>query len=856
MLIFFLPKFLNSYTFKKSFIAFIQSKTDKNTECGDIIFSISPNLNLKGYFKRINITEKDDFNLTLNGLTFSLSPFNKGSHAKIFIENLQYKNIFLNDPNSDEGKSKFNPKILKPDFSKLPDIFIKKADLELGISGKSNYNIIITNLRLHNFLDTKSLRFNLGAKSRFFTSPIVITDDNTLYFSKTGLSSDNFMINFGKSGAILSGIIYDYVNGSDFNLIGINLPVKELEHAYLLISEQFNPRKNFIENFQNFSGNMDVFLDFDNKKIKGHAVIKDLRANTVLFNIPIYFKRAKFIFDGNDIHLSENALLGGEKTNVTFLLTGLYTDNVETFGSVSSTLGSEFAKKYIENLDIEERISLSVDYYIKNKVVDVVYQAILDKGSDISYSGAKLGLIDHKRLLTAVTEKRGDKITMTSYDYSAENNALLIKLIFGNAEFSRKNGRYSIDKITAQTLKDAPVSLLGFLENRLQGGFFNGNFIYDFNFKKFIGSIILSQSKFNGFIIQDAAIFGNDSILSVLADGTYKNEPFSAQIELENKFVKNLHIRKLDLFLKQFTMILNRRKNKELSPVNLDKTVNYYPDITIDNLSIRLDKFLRGNLIIENILIIGSVKNHIFDFSVPNVIFAGGNISAKGIVNLNKKRFKADITADNIDSNKVAYQIFNLKDTIEGKMNARLSLEGGKYVSTFVGKGSFSLKEGTLTKIKNHQLISEAKLKSNKLANFVFNRIKIKTDKINPYSNITGHFDLADRKLSNIRLYVQNNSVSFFIKGDYIPYNSNGNIDIWGAYDAEIAQNISFFNIPLSFVNKIICKKIIPDKKTLEIISKVPKINANGEFVKNILIKLEGDINNYKSLKVRLYRFE
>ena len=99
--------------------------------------------------------------------------------------------------------------------------------------------------------------------------------------SENSLFADKFNILFGKNSLHLNGKIIDNNKNHNFTVKGEDLPVEDIEKSLLFYQKSQDPTKKFIENFKNYSGNLDVDLVLSNNGILGKCVAKNLKANAV-----------------------------------------------------------------------------------------------------------------------------------------------------------------------------------------------------------------------------------------------------------------------------------------------------------------------------------------------------------------------------------------------------------------------------------------------------------------------------------------------------------------------------------------------------------------------------------------------
>lgn len=250
-------------------------------------------------------------------------------------------------------------------------------------------------------------------------------------------------------------------SGSTNNLQikGTNLPVRELEESFLYFYKIKNPKKkNFIENFTNFSGTIDIALNLKNRNLIGKCKTKNLAANFSKFNIPIYLPKTIFDFNNHGINAKTSGLFGGEKVFTDFHLTGLFSKDLITSGNVEATLTNKFTTKYFPKVGIMGKANAEVKYKTQNKVPKIKYILTIPQGSNLISKYGNLDCTNKTRRIFAYTEKHGDRIYLKNYDYSFLG-ATPQKLLTGIGLFEKVKGHYSPQYITIKTLTPTPVEI-------------------------------------------------------------------------------------------------------------------------------------------------------------------------------------------------------------------------------------------------------------------------------------------------------------------------------------------------------------------------------------------------------------
>ena len=102
-------------------------------------------------------------------------------------------------------------------------------------------------------------------------------------------------------------------------------------------------------------------------------------------------------------------------------------------------------------------------------------------------------------------------------------------------------------------------------------------------------------------------------------------------------------------------VICVKKNNKQINPNEITRKVKDSA-ITIENWEIAINEIRRDKFVLQNVKLLGSMKNNIFDFKFKELNFADGTINAKGIYNFAKNTSKISFEAKNINSNRNNYR--------------------------------------------------------------------------------------------------------------------------------------------------------------------------------------------------------
>lgn len=226
------------------------------------------------------------------------------------------------------------------------------------------------------------------------------------------------------------------------------------------------------------------------------------------------------------------------------------------------------------------------------------------------------------------------------------------------------------------------------------------------------------------------------------------------------------------------------------------------------NGSILVDEIRHNNIVLNNIEIVGSLLNNKVTFLMPGTIFADGILYAKGSYDINENSSDIYFAAMDIDSNKAATMLFNLKDQVEGSANATMALKTYNGIEDFDAHTEFFIEDGALTKIGSTEFMIKKNKKIKRDLRFKLSDIiNVDIDKMKALkSNLYGSFDVNDSWLNDVQIFSKHRYLSLYTEGNYDIRNENANIRVWGKYNRTAQKHIKIFFIPLSWITKAILR--------------------------------------------------
>ena len=818
-----LPALLNSGRFIKKAENFIYNKTGALVSVKNL--DIKATRGLSYYIKADKITA------TKNGLEFlNLEDFS----AKVTFNKLKYadgKYLYVN-----LSKFKKNTK-KKNDYkiSLLPDIYFEGADIIFDET--KDFKGSFSNLSLKEINDKRYLKF-YGEISSSFLKESLKTGENG-YFVTNGetILAQGFEILSKDSKIALNGKIYDKSSGHDFYIDAKNLPVDDTMASVLYYQKSKDPSKKFIENFVDYKGTLDISLNFKENGIFGKCVAKELGAKSVLFNAPVFFENAEFIFDKQNVNSTAYGTLAEEKVRHILRVTNILRADRETYGSINSTLASK-AGKYIPDLSIKNGLNIEVEYFIKNKIITVDYLASIKKGADIFYKGAFLGLRNKDRRVFVHTIKNNKILYIKNYDYSVLNNGEAYNIVLGDGLFIKLKEKMKPKYLSARTNGFAPASVTGSFGKFISGGEFSGDLKYDFLKNKIFGNFIIKNARHKDFYIENAQIKADKKCIDILAKGKYKGEKFVSKMQARNRIGNKITIYNMDLFLDKY---IEGKKHFHPKKDRLFAHKIKDFDLTIENWKIRVNKIVKDRIVLNNVLLAGSLKNSVFKFQTSDISFAKGVLSAKGLYNFKKKSSGVRFSAKNVDSNIAADLIFNLPNQVAGTANGVLYIKTFNKLDDIKAKLIFRIDKGYMPQLGDIEIKNRFTRKKIKLSNLIKVRNE-NNEPINPAeyaSDIMGSLYVNNSKLENILITSKQKNLSLLIEGNCNLEEDSANLMMFGKYSNDKHRKIKILFMPFSFVAKLLFRPENTLENYKDKFNKVPDVNTNPANVNLFRIKLD-----------------
>lgn len=843
-----LPSIVSSKITTNKLQSLIHHKTGIETNISGLNLKISPKFNVVLKVDSIDAKNKDVTVADIKNLSLSYKLLQK--HLAL----VSADNIFIDGNYLKQFKKEGKKKRGTPEFKNIPETHIQNF-----VFKSDKVSINAENIDTNDNILTLKAAINAPFLKEGVNKGIKLGDSGSLEVADNKLKANKFEIALGNSHLYLDGILVDKDKSRDFDITGEKLPLSEIMPGLLYFQKSKDPSKKFIENFKNFKGTAGVNLKVNKDGIWGTCVINNLGANAVWFDIPLYAKEVVFNFRGQKVDSIAEGILGNEKVVHTLNITDLLNPQKKlVVGTLKSTLTKNF--NCVPNLTVLNSVNFDLVYKIKDRKPDVYYNIDIPANSDLIYKSFYLGLIDYNRKIYANTFKDGNDLYLKGYKYSYSDANKENIIISGDGLFSKHIDKNNPDKfvpqyLTIRTNGYAPTSVIGAFGEKVRGGEFKGDLKYDFKNNQVLGTFDIRNARYKAFHIDQAHVVSQNGIFNVTSDGFFKGEKYLTELNLKNNIYGETLIYDMKLFLDKLILETSpdahkkRGKSGKLDSKEFSKKVKD-SDITINNWEIAINEIRREKFVLQNVKLLGSMKNNIFDFKMQELNFADGIIRADGIYDFAKNTSRMAFEAKNINSNKVAEMTLNLKDQIEGIASAKVNIDAKNMFRFIDAHCMFEVQEGFLPKLGDTEfMIKNSKYKLSEIINVDLSQKDLMKD------DIKGSFDVYNTELKNINITTWHELSAMYLKGDYEMEKQLADLQLFWKYSKDAPKGVRVFGIPLNLILKVVFRPEHSKELYKSEFSKVPNINSDEKNTNYYRIRLDGDINNNKiNLKLKEIR--
>ncbi len=854
--LFVLPNIINSPENIAKYESFLKDKTGLNFHFHNFQFRSKPNFTIDIKADEILVFADSKENIgnldNIHYHTFLFNLKNAKLESDYIYADIQTLKNNLKD-SKDSEQTKFNLKY-------LPKISVKKAYVKFNDKTYADIKYIRSYRNLGKF-HTKILAQIINPYTK---SPVIIGKTGSISYSDK-LEFNDFSAQLDNSEIYLTGNNY-----SGLKISAKDLPVKDVEKSFLYFYKLKHPNKrNFIENFDNFGGLLDVDLKLYNGVLSGNCVAKNLSADFTGYKFPVFLPKTVFEFKNNGISAKTTGTFAQEPVTTDFYLKGMFSEKLDISGSVKAKLHNHVTKKYYPNAEIIGAADALVKYHNNKGKTDVFYSLTVDKGSNLKSIYGNLDNTDTVRKLSMHTQKQGNPMVIKDYDYSVFANGDLNKILYGDGLFDKIDGHYKLTNLNVKSNGKVGVNYIqSFLRDYIQNGTFDADIKLDFLNKNITGNMNLYDVSHEDFLyLKNTSLSVEKNTAIVKSNGTFYASPISLSAKASNGFNDSLIVHDIDIYLDKFfvtrgkiTSLPKTFKKDIMQPVAKKKKIN----IAVEQARVRVGRIYGNKFDVRNANIQGSLKNDIADFIIPQAQYANGILTAKGIYNLANHSSDIQFFASDIDSNKVATEIFKLPNQIQGEAYATLHLITKNKLNDIQAKATFAISDGYLPKIGNQEFVlGSAKAKKKQKPTLLSKlNIKLSLSKIinidfskpeDLATNLYGSFYMDNNYVKDIKIFSKNQWVGLFIEGVYNIDTEYGNINIWGRRNKTRAKSIKIFKIPINLIYRIVFRPEHTKEYYDDKIKLIPEIKSSmGDEIALFRAFICGEFNNSSNLKVTL----
>ncbi len=841
-LLFGFPVIMNSGFMVKKYENILARKTGFPVQINGLKFTTNPNLSFNVRVK--DVVSKNDLGkdvISVDSLLYksnvlSIKP-KLLNVEKIYIDFTEIRD-FVERQDRKSSKNSF-------DLGYFPILNIKNIFVKLD----GNSTVKITDLISKKTAEGIVCGFLACFDSVYSKQPVYIGKEGFIYYTDA-LYLDDLSIDFGRSKLYVSG---EFKN---LHMYGRDLPVEELEKAFLFFYRLKHPgKKNFIENFHNFDGKMDVDLKFSKKGVKGRCITHGLRADFSKFMIPVVLPEVIFNFNDRRMQAKTNGIFGNEPVYADVYIDGVATDDVKVLGNVHSQLTNKFTSKYFKPVQIKGAADAKVQYTVKGKSVNINYILGVKPGNDLISIYGNLDNREKYRQISAHTLKQGDKIFLKDYKYEFLDNGRNL-LLSGGGLFTKEQGHYKPSYLILKTNDKIPVIVVKpFLKDFLDNGSFDADLKYDFIKNSIIGTLNVYNTRHRDYLYLDKInIFASNSLVKINAQGEFFDSPISLSFNANNDFNNGLLVNDIDIYLQKYYLkrgntnsIYTGGKNKKHEHNKKDY------NIEIKQGRLRVGEIIHSKFYLHDVEILGNLKNDIVKFVIPEIEYANGTLSAKGKYDVICHNSNIHFLASEIDSNEVATKIFNLPNQFEGTGFATLHLITKNKLNDIQAHANFAIQDGFLPKLGSKEFIFNRPSKFKKALFFLNKPIKFTLSKITNidfskpnifYSDLRGSFILHNNDVEDVKIYSQSDYLSMFIEGYYNIATEIGSLCIWGRHNRVAEKKIKIFKIPLSILYRLVFKVERTKNLYQNKVNMIPPIKAHPYEEAIFKVDVEGNLNS------------
>lgn len=676
-----------------------------------------------------------------------------------------------------------------------------------------------------------------------------------------------------------------YTINGNIDINNLDISILELVKGIKILPLEL---KNLLNTYTQYSGNIDLSIQSKNNTAKGTVNIHQAKFIHKYFKTPILIQNGQIILNGNKATF-KSIIADIDSTPMYLNLTAWDLNKTAKLnGYLTTKVTENFINKYINSsltypIKINGDITLTTDIKGDLKELRIIPKIKLAPQADIYYMGANLGNESDEREIYADITMLNDNyylIQKLNYiRYMKSQNSSTYPLVILNAKGVINPNKGILKNVYIETLNKANAKVFNifFKKSVLKNGLFQCKLFADgtLDKPKILGNIKmenLDMPLYNT-LIKNVDMSFNPQKIKINSSGIYLNSDFSVKAQMINKLQLPSIIENIDV---------------QFDTMNIDSLINYLTQIPTPNTTTKLvdrennitkNQFNIGDIIIKR----GKIRtkeikiknitanNFESDFSldkelilkIPNIKFdiTTGLVDGSASYEFTTGKIKSNMSAFNVDSNKIATSFFEFKDQIFGSSNGHITiLTKGKTederIKNLSGYVYFEIADGKMPKLGSVEyLLKASNLIKNGITGLSISNIieLIAPIKTGYFESIKGSFAIKNGIAQNIELYSKSENLNMFIDGDYDIKQQYANMRVYGRLTKK-ATNIlgKIGNTSLNtLISQIPGIKLNNKNKTniMKEINKIPGVEFNDEQYKIFTVKIDGNINDEKYVK-------
>lgn len=674
-------------------------------------------------------------------------------------------------------------------------------------------------------------------------------------------------------------VISGQLNMSDFDVASFN----DLKKMTFFPSEI----RKILNAYESYQGNANVFLKCKNNNLDGYIDLKDIKFNHSYFKTPVSVDSGKIILD--DSKLTMKSIIAQIDNTPVFLTLSVwdFDKTMQFSGYFTTKLTEYFANKYINGflaypLKPKGDITLTADINGNLKDFRVRPKIKFAKDADIYYMGADLGdESDEREIYGDITVAKNTyylrKLEYVRYMTSQNDKTYPLVILNANGIIDvTKKGVYA-RTLNIETINNANVKMFNaiFKKSVLKNGMFNCklNVKGDVNNPKIRGKVSMDNIDMPLYetVLKNVVLDFRDKNIDIKANGLTFNSDFTLKASMNNTFRPPFIIESIDLnseklnldtFIDSLTQIPTPDMAMKISGATKTSSPLNISDFQIKQGEMRVKDIIIRDLPANNFtadFVLG--KDMVLKLDKLWFDVTTGKMTGNASYNFANGRIKANVSALNVDSNKVASSLFGVKDQIFGQANGTIILttrgnSEEERIKNIFGYVYFEMADGKLPKLGSVEYLLKAgsALKSGitgaSLSNFIDLISPIKTGS---FDSIKGNFSMKNGVAQNIEVYSKGDNLNIYINGEFDILQQYADLRVYGRLTKKATNilgavgNLSFN----SLLNAIPGFKLDKEDKTriVQDLNKIPGVELTDREYRVFTVKIDGKLNDEKFVK-------